>query len=364
MQLSLLLDHLESIAPPSLQESYDNSGLLTGQRSMSITGALLTLDCTEAVVQEAIDKDCNLIIAHHPIIFAGLKRITGANYVERTIIKAIKNDIAIYAIHTNLDHVHRGVNAEIARRLGLNNTRILAPKTGLLLKLVTFCPTKQAETVRKALFDAGAGHIGNYDQCSFSQLGTGTFRAGEGSNPFVGKIGTRHQEQEERIEVIVPHYLSNSIQAALKANHPYEEPAFDLIPLANSFPQTGSGMIGDLPESLPVNDFLSHVKSALQTQVIRYAGFTGVIKRVAVCGGAGSFLLNQAKAAGADAFITADFKYHEFFDAENRILVADVGHYESEQFTKQLLSGLILEKFPTFAVRLSGVYTNPISYFT
>ena len=364
MKLAHLLDYLESIAPPAFQESYDNSQLLTGNRNMEITAALCTLDCTEAVVDEAIAAGCNLIVAHHPIVFGGLKQLTGRNYVERTIIKAIKNDIAIYAIHTNLDNVATGVNARIAERLGLIQTRILQPKTGLLAKLVTFCPHAQAQQVREALFAAGAGNIGNYDSCSFSTPGTGTFRGNENTNPFVGEKGQLHSETEERIEVIYPQHLGSQIVKALLAAHPYEEVAYDQIALQNAWAQTGSGMVGELPKEMSPEAFLEHLKTTMQATVIRFTPINKPIKRVAVCGGAGSFLLKAAKASNADAFVTADYKYHEFFDAENQLMIADIGHYESEQFTKQLLADRITEKFPTFAVRLSGVNTNPISYYT
>ncbi|MCU0432746.1 MAG: Nif3-like dinuclear metal center hexameric protein [Bacteroidia bacterium] len=364
MKLAHLLDYLESIAPPAFQESYDNSRLLTGHPGMEITAALCTLDCTEAVVDEAIATDCNLIVAHHPIIFGGLKQLTGRNYVERTIIKAIKHDIAIYAIHTNLDNVHTGVNARIAERLGLTNTRILQPKAGLLAKLVTFCPTAQAPALRQALFAAGAGQIGNYDSCSFSTPGQGTFRGNEASTPFVGEKGQLHTEAEERIEVVYPRHLAGRIIKALLAAHPYEEVAYDQIPLDNAWAQTGSGMVGELPQAMPPQAFLAHLKTTMQATVIRFTPVEKPIKRVAVCGGAGSFLLGAAKASGADAYVTADYKYHEFFDAENQLMIADIGHYESEQFTKQLLADRITEKFTTFAVRLSGVNTNPISYYT
>jgi dinuclear metal center YbgI/SA1388 family protein len=317
------------------------------------------------VVDEAIANGCNLIVAHHPIIFGGLRQLTGRNYVERTVIKAIKHDIAIYAIHTNLDNVHTGVNARIAERLGLLNTRILQPKAGLLAKLVTTCPVGQAEAVRQALFAAGAGQIGNYDQCSFSTSGTGTFRGNAGSTPFVGEVGHLHREAEERIEVVYPQHAEARIVNALLAAHPYEEVAYDLIPLANTWAQTGAGLVGELPEPLAPDAFLAHVKTAMEASVIRYTPVGNrPIRRVALCGGAGSFLLKAAKAAGAEAFVTADYKYHEFFDAEGQVLIADIGHYESEQFTKGLLADRISEKFPTFVVRLSGVNTNPISYYT
>ncbi|TND09805.1 MAG: dinuclear metal center protein [Bacteroidetes bacterium] len=365
MKISEITDYLESIAPPALQESYDNCGLITGHRDMEVNGALVTLDCTEAVVDEAIANKCNFIIAHHPIVFSGLKKINGKNYVERVIIKAIKNDIAIYAIHTSLDNVPGGVNAKIAEKLGLVNMQILAPKNGLLRKLITFCPDNKADEVREALFAAGAGQIGNYDSCSFNTAGTGTFRAGENTDPYVGKKGELHKEPETRIELVYPAHIEGRLVSALLKAHPYEEVAYDLVPLANSWAQAGSGMVGELPEAVSLPVFLEKLKKDMQTACIRYTPVEGkTVKKVAVCGGSGSFLLGAAMGAGADVLVTADFKYHQFFDGENRLVIADIGHYESEQFTKDLLGSLINKKFPTFAVRLSGINTNPINYYT
>ncbi|HEU4717579.1 MAG TPA: Nif3-like dinuclear metal center hexameric protein, partial [Bacteroidia bacterium] len=333
--------------------------------SMEITGAVVALDSTEAVVEEAIRNNCNLVIAHHPIVFSGLKKFTGKNYVERTIIKAIKNDIAVYAIHTNLDNVQAGVNAMIAKKLSLKNTRILSPKENLLRKLVTFCPKTEAEKVRNALFEAGAGAIGNYDECSFNAEGTGTFRGNEQTNPYVGEKGKRHLENEERIETIYPQHLEGRILAALRASHPYEEIAYDIYPLLNKWQQVGSGMTGETETVFSLEDFLAHVKRSLAVPVIRYTPVEGKkVKKVAVCGGSGSFLLNDAIRAGADVFITADYKYHQFFDGDGKIVVMDVGHFESEQFTIQLLADFLKQKFPTFAVRQTGVNTNPITYYT
>jgi dinuclear metal center YbgI/SA1388 family protein len=365
MQLSLILSHLETLAPPAFQESYDNSGLITGHRGMEITGVLVSLDCIEAVVDEAIAAGCNLIVAHHPIVFSGLKKLNGKSYIERVIIKAIKNDIAIYAIHTNLDNVHTGVNAKIGEVLGLKNMKILAPKRGLLRKLVTFCPTAQADEVRNALFSAGAGRIGNYDECSFNVEGAGTFRAGENTDPFVGEKGQRHRETEERIETIFPAHLENAVLSALTGAHPYEEVAYDIYPLENSWAQVGSGMIGETEKPVPVMDFLRHLKAAMKADVVRYTPVEGkMVSKVAVCGGSGSFLLPAAIGAGADIFVTADFKYHQFFDGEGRIVIADIGHFESEQFTVGLLVDELKQKFPTFVVRQTATHTNPITYLT
>ena len=358
-----ITNYLEQLAPPVYQESYDNCGLIVGDSSQQVTNVLVTLDCTEAVVDEAIAKGCNLIVAHHPIVFSGLKKLNGKNYVERTVIKAIKNEVAIYAIHTNLDNVKHGVNAKIAERLGLMNTQILAPKSGLLKKMVVYVPQSHIEKVQQALFDAGAGNIGNYSECSFYAAGTGTFKGNEQSNGFVGEQGKQHQEPEYKLEVLVDDARLGTAISAMISAHPYEEVAYDVFALANAHTQIGSGMIGELPEALAPEDFLAHLKTSMQTNTIRYTPVNKSIKKVAVCGGSGSFLLKTALAAGADAFVTADFKYHEFFDAEQRLMIADIGHYESEIFTINLLADEMLKKFHSFAVILSEINTNPINYY-
>ncbi|CAM4193024.1 dinuclear metal center protein, YbgI/SA1388 family [Pedobacter westerhofensis] len=364
MRLALLIKHLEEYAPLNYQEDYDNSGLLTGDLNQEITGALVALDCVEEIVDEAIDKGCNLIITHHPIVFKGLKKLTGKNYVERVVLKAIKNNIALYAIHTNLDSVHNGVNGVICKRLGLKQPRILEPRSGLLKKLVTFCPTAQAGRVREALFAAGAGNIGGYSECSFNADGAGTFKAGPGTQPFAGEKGIQHQEAETRIETVFLIQNERKVLLALLENHPYEEVAYDIYPLENKLDSVGTGMIGWLEEEMEAAEFLALLKSRMNVTVIRHTRPTGKkIKKVAVCGGSGSFLLGHAIAAGADAFVTADFKYHEFFDADGKLVIADIGHFESEQFTSDLLIDIIREKFPNFAIRLTEHNTNPINYF-
>ncbi|HEK21748.1 Nif3-like dinuclear metal center hexameric protein [Mucilaginibacter sp.] len=364
MKLSQLTSYLESLAPLAYQEDYDNSGLIVGHPDQEINHALVSLDCTEAVVDEAITTGCQVVISHHPIVFKGLKKFNGKTYVERVVEKAIRHNIALYAIHTNLDSIMDGVNAKICETLGLTNTRILTPRHGLLKKLVTFVPVEQAEQVRKALFHAGAGHIGNYSEVSFNAGGTGTFKAGEGSNPYVGEVGMRHSEAEVRIESIYPANLESKIIMALVLAHPYEEVAYDLYSLTNQNQQVGSGMIGELEEAMDEADFLAGIKASMDCKVIRHTALLGRrVKKVAVCGGSGSFLLKHAIAAGADVFITADYKYHEFFDAEGKIVIADIGHFESEQFTQQLLCELIQKKFSNFAIRLTKVNTNPVKYF-
>jgi dinuclear metal center YbgI/SA1388 family protein len=364
MKLADLMSFLENLAPLTYQEDYDNSGLIVGTPNQEISAALISLDCTEAVVEEAISTGSNLIISHHPIVFSGLKRFNGNTYVERVVEKAIKNNIATYAIHTNLDNVAMGVNARICERLGLSNCHILVPKQHLLKKLVTYAPIAKAEQVRYALFNAGAGHIGNYSDCSFNAEGTGTFKGNSNTNPYVGEPGKLHFENEVRIETVYPANIEKKILMALFLAHPYEEVAYDLYNLTNQHNQVGAGMIGELQIPVDEASFLLHVKNRMRTQVIRHTEHTGrMVKRVAVCGGAGGFLLKHAISAGADVFITADYKYHEFFDADGKIMIADIGHFESEQFTAQLLYDIIKKNFVNFAVRLTAVNTNPVKYY-
>ena len=365
MQISQIIAQADIFAPFNYQESYDNAGLLCGDPDWSCTGILVALDATEAVIDEAIRKGCNLVVAHHPIVFSGLKKITGKNYVEKALIKAIKYDIAILAIHTNLDNVHQGVNGKIASVLGLEQLQIMIPKSGLLKKLHCFVPEGHVETVRSALFAAGAGHIGQYSECSYEQAGTGTFRPEVGTQPFIGAAGERSLVRESRLELIYPVQLESNIIQALKASHPYEEVAFDLFQLTNTYDQVGSGMVGDLKEEMTENAFLALLKSVFKVPVIRHSPLVGKsIKKVAVCGGSGSFLINRALQLKADVYITADMKYHEFFDANGRLVIADVGHFESEQYTIDLLYDILAEKFPTFAVFKTGVLTNPVNYYT
>ena len=365
MKIAEVTAVLETLAPPSLQESYDNAGLLTGQAGWDCTGILCALDATEAIIDEAIAKKANLVVAHHPIIFGGLKKINGKNYVERTVIKAIKNDIAVYAIHTNLDNVIEGVNGKAADLLGLQNRNVLLPKSGTIRKLSCFVPVDHLEVVRTSLFEAGAGSIGKYSECSFSLTGTGTFNGGPGTKPFVGESGKRHEEQEARLEVVYPAHLERQILAALHRDHPYEEVAFDCYQLANAQPGIGSGIIGSLPEPMTEKQVLELLKSVFGLSIIRHTELTGrPVQKLAFCGGAGSFLISSALAAGADMFVTSDLKYHDFFDAEERLLLADIGHFESEQFTINLLQEVLAQKFPTFAVLKTAIKTNPVQYFT
>ncbi len=363
MQIKDIINELEQFAPAALKEDFDNVGLLVGDASTDATGVLITLDITEKVVDEAIAKGCNLVVAHHPIMLSGLKKINGRNATERIVIKAIRHNIALYASHTNADSVMNGVSGKMCEILGLENCKILAPKKESLLKLVTFVPTEQANKVREAIFAAGAGQIGNYDACSYNLNGEGTFRAGDNTNPYVGEKGQIHTEAEVRIETVLPAYLKGKVVGALHKAHPYEEVAYDLYPLANDWTTTGIGMVGDLPHEVDEATFLNRLKNRFKAGCVRYTNLLNKpVRRVALCGGSGSFLLGKAIAEKADVFITGDFKYHQFADAEDRILIADIGHFESEQYTKEVFFELLTKKFSNFAIHLSNVNTNPVNY--
>ncbi|MBN2681423.1 MAG: Nif3-like dinuclear metal center hexameric protein [Bacteroidales bacterium] len=364
MRLREIIDVIEKFAPGKLQESYDNSGIQVGNPNNEISATLICIDITEEVFEEAIRKNCNLIISHHPLIFSGLKSIAGRNSVEKIIIKAIKADINILSIHTNLDSAEKGVSNKLAEKIGLKNIRTLSPLKNQLQKLVFFIPIDNAENVRAAIFKAGAGHIGNYDSCSFNMQGKGTFRGLSGSKPFVGKSGSLHVEDEIRVETIVPEYLMGEVVRALLESHPYEEVAYDIYSLVNTNKNLGMGAIGELEQKIETEKFLSDLKSLLGTTNIRITKkVKEKINKVAVCGGSGSFLLKEAIKQGADVFISGDFKYHQFFEAENKIVIADIGHFESEQFTKEIIYDLLINNFPKFAVHLSEINTNPIINF-
>lgn len=363
MKIKEIVSALERFAPLPLQDGFDNAGLQIGLTDAEATGALLCLDVTEAVLDEAIASGCNLVISHHPLIFKGYKSITGKDYVERCILKAIKNDIVIYSAHTNLDNAPGGVNYKIAEKIGLKDVRILEPKENCLIKLVTFVPTAQAEEVRNALFTAGCGYIGDYDSCSYNTEGEGTFRAQEGSKPFCGNIGELHHEAEVRIETILPEYKKREVIRTLLLTHPYEEPAYDLYPLYNSWAQVGAGIIGELEEAESELEFLKRIKKTFEVGCLKHNKLTGrLIQKVALCGGAGAFLIPQAIDSGADVFITGEIKYHDYFGRETDILLAEIGHYESEQYTKEIFYSIIRDLFPNFALQFSKVNTNPIKY--
>jgi len=363
MKISQIIETLEEFAPPDLQESFDNSGLQVGDSSQPVKGILLCLDVTEEVLEEALDLDCNLIISHHPLLFKPLKRLTGKSYIERCVIKACKNDLVIYSAHTNLDNAFGGVNFYLAEKLGLQNLRILSPKKDGLLKLVTFVPEAHAETVRTALFNVGAGCIGNYDSCSFNVQGAGTFRAGEETRPFVGNRNELHTEPEIRIETILPVHKKSSVLRTLLAVHPYEEPAYDFYPLANDRNNAGSGIVGELPSPEGEEVFLQRLKTIFKLPSLIHSPLTGKeICEVALCGGSGAFLIPDAIAYGADIFITGEAKYNDYYDVENRILLAVIGHYESEIITKELFYDIITKKMINFAVHFSTTNSNPVNY--
>lgn len=364
MKLNQLVGELNKWAPFAYQESYDNSGLLVGEAHQEIEKILITLDITEEIIEEAIRGGFQLIISHHPVIFKGMKSLTGKTAEERVVMRALKNDIAIIALHTNLDNVKHGVNAKIADLLGLKNFKILLPQQGLLKKLVVYIPRNHLSEVRQAIFNAGAGHIGNYDHCSFGSEGIGTFKGNEESDPFVGSPGTLHEEAEVKFETIFPAHIQNKVISALSSSHPYEEVAYDIYSLDNANHFIGAGIIGELTEELEEGKFLYILKEKMKVGCVRHTNLRNKpIRKVALCGGSGSFLIGAAKAAHADIYISGDIKYHEFFEANQQMMIADIGHYESEQFTKVLIADFLIENFPKFAVQISEHQTNPINYF-
>ena len=363
MILKQLTLFLEDFAPLSMQESYDNAGLLIGNPNQEIDSALITLDVTDEVLDEALTGGHKLIIAHHPLIFKGIKKLTGNSSTEKLVVKAIKNDIAIYAIHTNLDNMYHGVNARLGEKLNLKNLHILQPGGSGLKKLVVYCPLDYADTVRDKMFKAGAGYIGHYDNCSYNTTGEGTFRAKSGSHPFVGEIGKTHLEKEVKIETVVSSLKLSQVIRAMLSAHPYEEVAYDIFSMENDQTNTGAGMIGELEKEMPLLDYLKEIKKTLNAQAIKFNNLVNrPIKKVAFCGGSGSFLIHQAYNAGAELFITADIKYHDFFEHLGEMTIVDAGHYETEQFTKVLLYEIIKENFTNFALQISETTTNPVTF--
>jgi dinuclear metal center YbgI/SA1388 family protein len=364
MKIGEIIKTIEDFAPLDLQESWDNSGLIVGDCENNVESAVLCLDVTSEVLDEAISKGAGLVISHHPVIFRGLKKLTGSDSTERIVLKAIKNNIAIYAAHTNIDKVWGGVNSRIAEKLGLKNQAILTPEGGILRKLIVFVPEEHASRVRDAIFSSGAGHIGDYDQCSFNIAGKGSFRGSDTTDPFAGKPGVLHFEKEIRIETIFPSYLENRIVKSMIEAHPYEEVAYDIYSIGNKWDRAGIGIVGELESPLTTEDFLSMLRSVFKTIVIRHTRPPDKkIARVAVCGGSGSSFTYAARNSGADVYVSGDFKYHDFFEAGSGFMIADIGHFESEQFTMEIFNDLLTKKFPNFAVHFSEVNTNPIHYF-
>ena len=364
MQINTIIHELENLAPPIYAESFDNVGLLVGDANAKSSGVLVCLDVNEAVLKEAIEQGKNTIVCFHPLIFKGLKKIGKDSRVERCVRIAIKNDLHIYCLHTNLDKSPIGVNRMMCQKLDLKDTEFLMPESQALLKLTTYVPKEYKTSLRELICQAGAGQIGNYDQCSFSNAGEGTFRPLEGSNPFLGKAGKVHFESEEQLQVMVPKHKKEQVLKALLTNHPYETPAYDWVELSQPNPEVGMGMIGKLETSMTTNGFLQHLKDTFGTPCIRHNHFSEKnIKKVAVLGGSGAFSLGVAMAKKCDALVTGDLKYHDFFEAENKILLADIGHYESEQFTPQLIVAYLSKKIPNFAIRFTKQVTNPVCYF-
>ncbi len=364
MQVKDITKVLEKFAPPALQESYDNAGLLVGEKEKEIDAVLLCLDVTEDVVEEAILKKCGLIVSHHPLIFRGLKKITGSNPVERIVMRALRENIALFASHTNIDNTWGGVNSRIAGKIGLSKQQVILPADGILRKLVVFVPSVHAPKVREAIFNAGAGHIGEYDHCSFNLEGEGSFRGSDESKPFAGSAGAIHYEKEVRVETIFPAFLENSIIKSMIKAHPYEEVAYDIYALQNHWDRAGMGIVGELNNHNDPYSFLSFLKSLFGTKSIRHTKPPEKdIERVAVCGGSGSSLIREAKRHNADVFVSGDFKYHDFFDGGPDMMIADIGHFESEQFTVEIFYEILTKNFPNFAVHFSDVNTNPIHYF-
>ena len=362
MKIKELISFLNEVAPFSYQESYDNSGLLIGNEHTEIKGLLVTLDVTEDIIDEAIKRDCNVVLAHHPLIFAGVKKLTGANYIEKTIIKAVKGDVAVIAFHTNLDNVLHGVNKRILDKLNAKQVGVLSSKSNTLLKGVFYGTKEDVIKISEAVFKAGAGKIGNYEECSFTSNGEGAFKPINKAKPTIGEVGVREILKEDRVEVIIPKYLKAKVLAAAKEASSYEELAYDILPLENINPEVGSGSVGLLKEPVVLDDFLQHIKNTFGGMIRYTTPISDTIQKVAVCGGSGSFLLNDAIKSGADVFITSDFKYHQFFDANKAITIIDIGHYENEQFTSELLVDIIREKISTFAVHLTDINTNPVNY--
>jgi dinuclear metal center YbgI/SA1388 family protein len=363
MKIKDIIAVLEEMAPLAYAEDFDNVGLLVGNANDEATGVLVCHDALENVIDEAIAKNCNMVVCFHPILFSGLKKITGKNYVERAVIKAIKNDIAIYAVHTALDNHKQGVNKIFCDHIGLINTKILVPKENFIKKLVTYTIPENHEKLRNALFDAGAGNIGNYENCSFNSQGLGTYQGNEDSNPEIGERGEFVENKEIKIEVTFEKHLEGKILKALFNNHVYEEVAYEIYSLNNSHQNIGLGMTGELEQPIEEAAFLQFVKEKMQAGGIRHSTFTGrQVKKVAVLGGSGSFAIKNAIAVGADAFLTADLKYHQFYEAEGKLLLADIGHFESERYTKNYIVDYLTKKIPNFAFILSEENTNPVKY--
>jgi len=363
MKVKEVIDILEELAPLEYAEDFDNVGLLVGGFETDVFGILVTLDTLENVIDEAISKKCNLIVSFHPIIFGGLKKLTGTTYVERAVIKAVKNNIAIYSMHTALDNSQFGVNAKICEVLGLINTKILIPQKGTIKKLTTYIPESEADAIKNKLFEVGAGSIGNYSDCSFTNDGIGSYKANDRANPVKGKIGETHYEKEAQIHITYPRAKEKQVLKTLCENHPYEEVAYETYTLENTNQNIGMGMIGELEKPMTEIECLSYIKEKMKANCVRHSKLRDKpVKKIAVLGGSGAFAIAAARASEADVYVTSDVKYHQFYEAEDKMVIADIGHYETEQFTKNLLVDYLTKKIPNFAIRLSDSKTNPIKY--
>ena len=363
MRIQKIIDVIEEWVPPSHAEDFDNVGLIIGDPQLECKGVLVTHDTLENVVEECIKKDFNLIVSFHPIIFSGLKKLTQSNYVEKTVSKAIKNDICVYAIHTALDNHRYGVSHALAENLGLHQIEVLSPKEKTIRKLTTYAPENEAPVLLEKLYDAGAGKIGNYKECSFISTGKGTFKGNEDSNPNVGIKGEKTEVDEVQINLIFEFHSQQKILNTLFETHSYEEVAYEVFSLENKNQTIGMGSFGQLENEMNEEEFIKWVQDKLNIDMVRHSKTIGKkIKKVAVLGGSGSFAISAAIGASADAFITADLKYHDFFQAENKILLIDAGHYETEQFTKKLIHDNLIKKLPNFAIALSESITNPVNY--
>ena len=362
MKIKELISFLNDVAPFSYQESYDNSGLLIGNESTEITGVLVSLDVTEDVIFDAVKKSCNVVLAHHPLIFSGVKKLTGSNYIEKTIVTAIKQDVAVIAFHTNLDNVLDGVNRKILDKLGCIQTGVLVEKSNTLVKGVFYGTKADVSNIQEAIFKVGAGQIGNYTNCSYKVSGEGSFKPTGKAKPTIGALNIREILQEDRVEIMFPKYLQGKVLAAAKEASSYEELAYDIVPLSNKNQTVGSGAVGVFNKEIEINTLLQEIKTVFGGMVRYTKPVKKMVKKIAICGGSGSFLLEDAIRSGADVFLTSDFKYHQFFDANDAITIIDIGHYENEQFTSELLVEMITKKISTFAVHLTDIITNPVNY--
>lgn len=364
LPLKTLLAGLEQWVPFVWQENYDNAGLILGDPNQQIRKALVCFDVTPEVVDEAVRNEADLILSHHPAIFKGIKRINPASRLGYMLKQSLCHDIAWCALHTNLDNTLSGVNSWLCEHLGLQEVRPLVPLQGIYGKLQVYVPEAYAEKLRQALAEAGCGAGTKYDTCSYTSRGEGRFRAGSQAHPFTGRIGELHCEAECKIECLYPLHKTRQVLDVLRTNHPYEEPAFDLLPLQNEAVEQGAGAIGILPETMQERELLDKLKELTGVHCIRHSGFQGRrIKKIALCGGSGGSFIANACGQKADVYITGDLKYHDFTDTEPGTWLVDIGHFESEKFAMELIFRFIRKNFPNFAVSISEQAKNPVSFY-